>query len=73
MCIGGPVLKHKFTLGREGVPKEEQYEICKNGVFNPQTFKHEGALTLVEKYYYESIMLDRQVTLDDIRRKEGAR
>lgn len=73
MCIGGPVLKHKFTLGRDGTSKEEQYEICKDGVFNPQTFKKEGGLTLVEKFYYESVMLDRAVEYADIVRKETAK
>lgn len=73
MCIGGPVLKHKFTLGRDGRSKEEQYEICKDGVVNPQTFKKEGGLSLIEKYYYERLMLDRDVTFADIRRKELGR
>ncbi len=57
MCVGGPVLANKYTMGLKGTPKAEQYEKCKDGVINPENFRREGALTELEKYLYEKMML----------------
>lgn len=57
MCLGGPVLANKYTGGRLGKPKAEQFEKCKDGYINPDTFRREGALTEFEKSLYEKIML----------------
>lgn len=59
MCLGAPVVKNELTGGLLGTPKEQQFNKCKDGFLNPQTFKVQGKLTEREKYYYEKIMLKK--------------
>ncbi len=66
LCMGGPVLKHKFTGGLVGKPREAQYEICKDGVYNPAIQRKEGALSRAEKYFYQNQVLGQKVNFRDI-------
>lgn len=59
MCVGGPVLKNKYSGGVLGTSKAEQYEKCKSGQINPETFRREGELTALEQNFYEKIMLGK--------------
>lgn len=73
MCLGAPVLKNKFSGGLLGATKEEMYPKCKVGVWNPQTHKREGELSILEQYYYEKIMLGSQLSYEQVRDRELGR
>lgn len=66
MCMGKPVLLHDDVSSLLGADRWEQYEKCKNGVYNEKTFKYEGRLSKEEKYFYETMILKRQVRLEDM-------
>jgi cytochrome P450 len=61
LCMGKPILLNRYSGGMLGADRDPTYEKCKNGVYNPQTFKYEGALSDTEKYFYETEILGRQV------------
>lgn len=67
LCLGKPVLKHKFTKGALGMDRDAAWEMCKDGTYNPATFRKEDGLSRTEKYYYETLILGRDVKFSDIK------
>lgn len=67
LCLGKPVLKHKFTKGALGMDRDAAWEMCKDGTYNPETFRKEDGLSRTEKYYYETLVLGRNVKFSDIK------
>lgn len=72
-CVGKPVLKYKFSKGLLGMPKEHVYPKCKDGVWNKQTHKSEGALSVQEQYLYEKIMLGSDLAYEQVVDREAHR
>jgi hypothetical protein len=66
MCFGKLVIPNKASVGILGKSKAAAYEACKNGSINPFTLRREGKLTTMEKYYYETLILDRKTTVKEI-------
>ncbi len=66
LCMGKPILLNRYTGGLLGADRDPTYEKCKDGVYNPKTFKYEGALSKTEKYFYETEILGRRVRFDEL-------
>ncbi len=66
LCMGKPILKHRYTGGLLGSDREATYEKCKDGVYNPNTFRNEGRLSQTEKYFYETQILKRNVRFEEL-------
>lgn len=62
LCMGLPVVAHGLTGGRVGANRDTQYDKCKDGVLDEDSGNHYGALSNTEKYYYETLILGRNVT-----------
>ncbi len=67
LCMGKPILLHRYTGGLLGKDREPTYEKCKDGVYNEGTFKKEGALSRTEKYLYETEILGRKLNYQDVK------
>jgi cytochrome P450 len=67
LCMGKPILAHRYSFGLFGADREPTYAKCKDGVYNENTFKYEGGLSRTEKYFYETQVLGHQVRYQDIK------
>jgi cytochrome P450 len=61
LCMGKPILLNRYSGGMLGADRDPTYEKCKDGVYNPKTFRREGALSETEKYFYETEILGRNI------------
>ena len=66
LCMGKPILLNRYSGGLLGADRDPTYEKCKDGVYNPNTFKYEGALSKTERYFYETEILGRRVRFDEL-------
>jgi cytochrome P450 len=72
MCIGIPVIENEMSHGYFGVPREKQFQVCKNGVVNKDSGALEGSLSVEERYYYRTRILKQDVSYSQVAQEEQA-
>ena len=65
-CMGLPVVEHEISYGILGKSRIDQYEKCKDGLPDKTTGVVTGALSRMEKYYYQNLILGQKISFDQI-------
>ncbi len=71
-CMGLSVKLHEITKGKKGNDRETQYDICKEGILNKKTGSIEGSIGLHERFFYENMLLGRNLSYPEFLAKEKA-